>query len=176
MNLVSYLRVQAPGGYRPHRNHTFLNLIKGSAGMPRGGKRRGTGRKPGASTVKTRAIANAAAASMKCTPLDYMLAIVADANAAEHRRDDMAKASAAFPHGAQFDASSGLIKYPDGLEISPPPFVPIAPTPALELTDQSTPRDLGPLPEPEPTPFPVLEAEPDGKIAQLARWRRRDDT
>jgi hypothetical protein len=141
---------------------------------------------------------------MKCTPLDYMLAIVADANAAEHRRDDMAKASAAFvhpklsavattdvangggricsitivgvPHGAQFDASSGLIKYPDGLEISPPPFVPIAPTPALELTDQSTPRDLGPLPEPEPTPFPVLEAEPDGKIAQLARWRRRDDT
>ena len=66
--------------------------------MGRGGKRRGAGRPPGASTKKTRAIANAAAAATGETPLDYMLNVLRDPKATVERKDDMAKASAAFCH------------------------------------------------------------------------------
>jgi hypothetical protein len=126
--------------------------------MGRGGKRPGAGRKRGTANIKSREIADAAA-EKGTTPLQYMLSVVNDANAAEHRRDSMAVASAAFchprlnavatvnppeipgcinsinifaiPRGAQVDPQTGLITYPDGTVGEAPPFEPYRPTPEL---------------------------------------------
>lgn len=65
--------------------------------MPRGGARKGAGRKKGSLTAKTRAIAEQAVQT-GITPLEYMLKILADENANQARRDDMAKAAAPYCH------------------------------------------------------------------------------
>jgi hypothetical protein len=65
--------------------------------MPSGGKRPGAGRRQGAATRRTRAIADGAAQS-GLTPLDYMLKVMRDDNGDEGRRDDMAKAAAPYIH------------------------------------------------------------------------------
>jgi hypothetical protein len=164
--------------------------------MPRGGKRRGAGRKAGASTRKTRAVANAAAAGMKCTPLDYMLAIISDESAPEHRRDAMAVASASFVHpklsavanvspsatgciatiqilgiarGGRYDSSTGTVTFPDGSNALEP-FQPMQPTAGLtdQTAEPAAPEVLEPLEVTKP------EAD-DGKVERLDRWRRRDD-
>ena len=62
-----------------------------------GGRRAGAGRKPGAVIKRTREIANGAVAA-GVTPLEYMLAVVQDKNAEQHRRDEMAKAAAPYIH------------------------------------------------------------------------------
>ena len=62
-----------------------------------GGRRAGAGRKPGAVAQKTREIADAAAAE-GITPLDYMLAVLRDPEADQHRRDEMAKSAAPYMH------------------------------------------------------------------------------
>jgi hypothetical protein len=163
--------------------------------MPRGGKRRGAGRKPGATTQKTRAIANAAAAGMKCSPLDYMLGVVSDEQADVARRDSMAVASASFVHpklsavatvggtngGGNCVTNIQFLVIPRGCflseeQVADPsslieygkPFEPDAmPTPAL--IDQTA---LPVEPEPAPEPLEVLEPVDDGKVVTL---RRRDD-
>lgn len=63
----------------------------------RGGKRPGAGRKPGAITKRTQEATAAILASGQ-TPLEYMLAVMRDANADKDRRDDMAKAAAPYVH------------------------------------------------------------------------------
>lgn len=65
--------------------------------MPRGGRRANSGRPPGSVTKRTRAIAEGAA-NLGVAPLDYMLKVVGDPQAAENRRDAMAIASAPFCH------------------------------------------------------------------------------
>lgn len=65
--------------------------------MARGGKREGAGRKVGALTIKTREVADKAAAS-GLTPLEYMLTVMRDEEAERTRRDDMAKAAAPYMH------------------------------------------------------------------------------
>ncbi len=65
--------------------------------MPRGGKRPGAGRPPGAATRRTREIADRAAEE-GVTPLEHMLAVMLDESAEPSRRDDMAKAAAPYIH------------------------------------------------------------------------------
>ena len=63
----------------------------------RGGKRPGAGRPRGAATKRTREIADFAVAE-GVSPLEYMLAVMRDNDAEPARRDDMAKAAAAYIH------------------------------------------------------------------------------
>ena len=63
----------------------------------RGGRRLGAGRPKGAATKRTREIADRAAAE-GMLPLDYMLDVMRDPAAEPSRRDDMAKAAAAYLH------------------------------------------------------------------------------
>lgn len=65
--------------------------------MARGGARAGAGRPQGAVSVKTREIANAAAAS-GLTPLEYMLGLLRDETQELAVRIDMAKAAAPYIH------------------------------------------------------------------------------
>lgn len=65
--------------------------------MPRGGSRPGAGRKQGAATKKTRAVADQAAAVGE-TPLEFMLRRMRDDDAPIADRMDMAKAAAPFMH------------------------------------------------------------------------------
>jgi hypothetical protein len=60
------------------------------------GKKTG-GRLKGAANVKTREIADRAAAE-GITPLEYMLKVMRDEKADEKRRDDMAKGAAPYIH------------------------------------------------------------------------------
>lgn len=64
--------------------------------MP-GGKRPGAGRPRGAATRRTREIADRAVAD-GVSPLEYMLAVMRNGDAEPARRDDMAKAAAAYIH------------------------------------------------------------------------------
>jgi hypothetical protein len=63
----------------------------------RGGAREGAGRKAGTANVKSREIADKAAAQ-GLTPLEYMLAVMRNDEADSGRRDDMAKAAAPYIH------------------------------------------------------------------------------
>ncbi|MEH6697208.1 MAG: hypothetical protein V7672_00770 [Brevundimonas sp.] len=65
--------------------------------MARGGARPGAGRKPGATTKKTREIADRAAAE-GVTPLEYMLTILRDDEQPPAMRFEAAKAAAPFVH------------------------------------------------------------------------------
>lgn len=65
--------------------------------MPRGGKREGSGRKKGATTKRTREIAEQVVKS-GLTPLEYMMRVVRNGRADPGRRDDMAKAAAPYVH------------------------------------------------------------------------------
>ena len=65
--------------------------------MARGGARPGAGRKPGSANKRTREIADAAAAE-GVTPLEYMLAILRDEQAAPEARMDAAKSAAPYMH------------------------------------------------------------------------------
>jgi hypothetical protein len=62
-----------------------------------GGARAGSGRKKGASTQKTREIADKAA-SEGTTPLEFMLEVMRDTEADKAARMDMAKAAAPYIH------------------------------------------------------------------------------
>lgn len=63
----------------------------------RGGKRIGAGRRPGTPNKASAARAEKIAAEGD-TPLDYMLAVMRDPLQPAARRDDMAKAAAAYVH------------------------------------------------------------------------------
>jgi len=65
--------------------------------MPSGGARQGAGRKKG-SPNKASAEREAKTAETGETPRDYMLRIMRDDTASDARRDDMAKAVAAYTH------------------------------------------------------------------------------
>lgn len=65
--------------------------------MAHGGKRSGSGRKVGAITKRTRAIAEGAAETGEM-PLEYMLRVMRDEFVDEDRRADMAKAAAPYVH------------------------------------------------------------------------------
>lgn len=65
--------------------------------MARGGKRPGAGRPSGATTRKTREIADKAAEE-GITPLDYMLKVLRDESQETKRRDAMAVAAAPYLH------------------------------------------------------------------------------
>ena len=74
--------------------------------MSHGGKRSGSGRKPGAAT-RANEEARARAAEGGEMPLDYMLRIMRDAQQDHDRRDRMAVAASPYVHAklAQVDAS-----------------------------------------------------------------------
>ena len=75
------------------------------------------------------------------------------------------------PHGAQYNPATGMIVYPDGVECSPPPFVPFTPSPGVD-----EPPTL-PAPVAVDEALEVIEPESDDdKVARLSAWRRRDDT
>lgn len=65
--------------------------------MAHGGARAGAGRKVGATTTKTREIADKAAAA-GVTPLEYMLGILRDEENPPAMRFEAAKAAAPFVH------------------------------------------------------------------------------
>lgn len=73
---------------------------KGAAGGAHGGKRNGSGRKKGASTKKTRKIADKLAADGELTPLEYML---------EAMRETPAKIKAQFKAG-EIDQTEYAVK------------------------------------------------------------------
>lgn len=66
--------------------------------MARGGKRPGSGRKPGSVTQRTRDIAEAMVANGELTPLDYLKSIYQDPAVDEAKRIDAAKAAAPYCH------------------------------------------------------------------------------
>ncbi|MGH7080392.1 MAG: hypothetical protein ACREFU_20120 [Acetobacteraceae bacterium] len=65
--------------------------------MPRGGRRPGSGRPPGAKNCRTREIAERAAES-GVTPIEYVLAVMLDETVEADRRDRMAVAAAPYIH------------------------------------------------------------------------------
>ncbi|MFZ5667950.1 MAG: hypothetical protein ACOY4K_00500 [Pseudomonadota bacterium] len=65
--------------------------------MAHGGARPGAGRKRGASTTRTREIADKAAEA-GVTPLEFMLQVMRDEDATRAERLDMAKAAAPYIH------------------------------------------------------------------------------
>lgn len=65
--------------------------------MARGGKRDGSGRKPGAKQLAD-AAREAAIAATGITPLDYMLEVLRDTSKDEAKRLDAAKAAAPYVH------------------------------------------------------------------------------
>ena len=65
--------------------------------MPSGGKRNGSGRPKGAINLAMRDVLSAAYASGEM-PIAYMLRVMRDEKAREIRRDEMAKAAAAYLH------------------------------------------------------------------------------
>jgi hypothetical protein len=77
--------------------------------MSHGGKRSGSGRKPGAAT-RANEEARAKAAEGGEMPLDYMLRVMREAETDIERRDDMAKAAAPYCHSklAQTDVNAQL--------------------------------------------------------------------
>jgi len=74
--------------------------------MPRGGKRPGAGRPPGAISKSTRAILEAAAAGGE-TPLEYMLRIMRDPREPAARRDARQSPSRdGFPFAREHDRTA----------------------------------------------------------------------
>lgn len=75
--------------------------------MAHGGKRPGAGRKAGAVTERTRAIADAMIANGELTPLDYLKSVYQNEQTDEARRIDAAKAAAPYVHAklANIDAN-----------------------------------------------------------------------
>jgi len=65
--------------------------------MPRGGRRAGSGRKPGAATQKTREAANLIAASGK-TPLAYFQGLIDGTETFDQVKFEAAKAAAPYVH------------------------------------------------------------------------------
>lgn len=62
-----------------------------------GGRRNGSGRPKGAISFRTRALIEAAASGGEM-PIAYMLRVMRNENAPDARRDDMARAAAAYLH------------------------------------------------------------------------------
>jgi hypothetical protein len=89
--------------------------------MAHGGTRTGAGRKAGAATTRTRAIADAATAD-GITPLEYMLRVLRDEGQDTERRDDMAKAAAPYVHPRLNSIEGGdkPVKVKQTLEWLPP--------------------------------------------------------
>ena len=65
--------------------------------LPKGGRRTGAGRPKGAISLSTRAIIEAAKSGGEM-PIDYMLKVMRDEQAPDARRDQMARAAAAYLH------------------------------------------------------------------------------
>jgi hypothetical protein len=63
-----------------------------------GGRRAGSGRKPGAVTVRNRAVADTSIADGGLSPLEFLLSIVRNPNEPAQRRLDAAKSAASFCH------------------------------------------------------------------------------
>lgn len=85
--------------------------------MARGGARPGAGRPAGAANVKTREIANAAAAA-DVTPLSYLLSVMLDEENTPAVRMDAAKAAAPFVHPrlSSVEASVGVYGHEAALD------------------------------------------------------------
>jgi len=65
--------------------------------MAHGGRRKGAGRKPGATTRRTKEIADKAIAE-GLTPLEYLLSLMRDESLSSDERKDAAKAAAPYVH------------------------------------------------------------------------------
>jgi hypothetical protein len=175
-----------------------LKTFKVNQMSGRGGKRPGAGRKKGGANRKSREVADAVAVTGE-TPLAYMMSVLRDQNAEQARRDEMAKSAAPYvhprlgmtatinppsagerinnitiisvPRGAQFCPESGLIRYDDGLECSPPVFTPFRPSPGID-EQPAPPAPVEPAPVVEP--LPVIEPVGDPtKLAYLDVHRSR---
>jgi len=70
-----------------------------------GGSRNGSGRPKGGISFRTRAVLEAAASGGEM-PIAYMLRVMRDENAPDARRDDMARAAAAYLH-----SKSSVVRY-----------------------------------------------------------------
>jgi hypothetical protein len=163
--------------------------------VPRGGKRRGAGRKKSGAHERSRAVADDIVATGR-SPLAYMIAIMEDVTAAPARRDEMARAAAVYchprlssittsnvnykggddigivqiltvPRGARVDLKDGSIVTIDGTAVELEPVAPHSGTPALELTDQRVQTAVC-------EPLPVQEID-TANVERLDAWRRRDD-
>ena len=163
--------------------------------MPRGGKRRGAGRKKSGAHERSRAVADDIVATGR-SPLAYMIAIMEDVTAAPQRRDEMARAAAVYchprlssvtttntntnfnggdagivqifavPRGARLDVKDGSVLI-DGEAAELSSVSPYEGTPAL--TDQRG------KPAPPPEPLPVVELETDNVTRLDSFARRRSD-
>jgi hypothetical protein len=158
--------------------------------VPRGGKRRGAGRKKSGAHERSRAAADDIVKSGR-TPLAYMIAIMEDVTANPQRRDEMARAAAVYchprlsaittsnthykgdgsdPHIVQILAvPRGAKLGADGtvtIEGTATELVSIEPYPGTPaLTDQSA------QPAPSESPLPVLELD----TSNVTVLRRRDE-
>lgn len=118
-----------------------MNQPKSSGtGNGHGGKRKGAGRKPGVATTKTRAIADAAAAS-GITPLEVMLqAMKGCLNAAKRARGDKRRELMAAAADHAKDAAPYMhprltaVDHTQGGGKDLPTPVPSAPAPVINVT------------------------------------------
>lgn len=75
--------------------------------MPRGGYRAGAGRPRGASAKDVAKEVKRESRKAGMSPLEYMLAVMNDADAESERRDRMAQAAAPYVHAKATDAAPG---------------------------------------------------------------------
>jgi hypothetical protein len=163
------------------------------------GRKKGTPNKRRRTVVEAHAeVAILAAAKPDTvTPLSHMMAVLNDPGSPPSRKDAAAAAAAPYmhpklnlsatselngggridnitiisvPRGAQYCPDTGLIRYEDGLEVSPPEFVPLEPTPGFDELPPAQP----PVPEPStPPPVEAVDVLDNPKLTRLDRWRDR---
>jgi hypothetical protein len=176
--------------------------------MGRGGRRRGAGRPAGSTTKKTRELANEVVSRSRTrteiiedearaaglTPLEWMLSVVRDPQAAEARRDEMAKSAAPFVH-PRLNAvsvtnsygggeSSGdinitqVFSLPRGSKIENNGTITIEGEPVTELASTTPYAGTAPLSLTDQSEPPIVERLPvhDVDTTNVTPMRRRDES
>jgi hypothetical protein len=166
--------------------------------MPRGGARRGAGRKPGGANLKTREIADNAAVRGSRLPLQYMLDVMSDPSASQGRRDAMAVAAAVYCHPRLSSiATSNVNTNYNGGDVSITQIFAVPRGAALDVKEGEITIDGDPvtelssiepypgtpgLPAPIDAPapierLPIVEMDEPENVTRLDQFKaKRDDT
>lgn len=167
--------------------------------MPRGGARKGAGRKKGSANVKSRQIVDEAAADGRKLPLAHMLDILNDPKASQARKDWAAGCAASYCHPRLSASATASMKAPASSSSSEPVVFHVWALPSgcqigegneviwPDGTTSAAPplKPYQPTPdwpaltdrtaEPEPQPFEVEELVPPENVTVLDPYRRKRD-
>jgi hypothetical protein len=171
--------------------------------LPRGGARKGAGRKKGSANIKSRQIVDEAAANGTMLPLQHLLGILNDPKASQSRKDWAAGCAASYCHprlSASATASMNAPGAPASSDIPPVSFKIISiprggqlgpddkiiwpdgtltdppPFEPFKATPDWTQRALTHQPEPEPLPFEATEAAVPENVTVLHPYQRRQSS